>query len=541
MALTGVFYAFGDQPEQRENLLFFLRCGLLERRDVRFNFTVVTEADRRSLFPEASNVKVRHFHPSPSDLAAHAWATQQDKTPYDYYVFMNSTCRGPFLPAYENRDWTDIVVSRLAGKVKLVGPVLELSPPNKDDPHGDKPFVHTYMFALDRESMGWIRSLKSWSPTCDKTTAVRDLERGISAEVLRRGANVESFLLAHQGVDWEAAMRQNETDWTNWKSARAVGKHPSCPEIPGNYFGIDIHPLEAMFVKNYRPASAVRTKEHSGFALAKELGLYSLWRERGRSARKSPARRSRKVTKDVGVFCHVFYPALAKEFRWYFGNIGLAYDLFVTTQEKHVAEMERIFPDAKVSAVPNRGRDICGFLSLAERIQDYRIGCKVHTKMSLYRGTNAWRQYLLKHLLGSPETVSDILRTFDDPSVGVVYPEPFPDISEHVEHTWWDNNFPTCRSLCEKMGIKVEEKTRIAFPAGSMFWFRTDSIKPILDLGITPYDFVEGPGETDGMLQHAVERLFVLAAEKRGYVGKVLPRQPMVTNPETIVLTAEIA
>ena len=49
-----------------------------------------------------------------------------DIAKYKYFVIMNSSARGPFLPAYwpNSVHWTQPLVSRLRGLVKLVGPTI---------------------------------------------------------------------------------------------------------------------------------------------------------------------------------------------------------------------------------------------------------------------------------------------------------------------------------------------------------------------------------------------------------------------------------
>jgi len=49
-----------------------------------------------------------------------------DVAKYKYFIFMNSSARGPFLPSYwpNTMHWTQPFVSRLRGLVKLVGPTI---------------------------------------------------------------------------------------------------------------------------------------------------------------------------------------------------------------------------------------------------------------------------------------------------------------------------------------------------------------------------------------------------------------------------------
>ena len=49
-----------------------------------------------------------------------------DTAKYKYFLFMNSSARGPFLPSYwpNTVHWTQPLVSRLRGLVKLVGPTI---------------------------------------------------------------------------------------------------------------------------------------------------------------------------------------------------------------------------------------------------------------------------------------------------------------------------------------------------------------------------------------------------------------------------------
>lgn len=68
--------------------------------------------------------------------------------------------------------------------------------------------------------------------------------------------------------------------------------------------------------------------------------------------------------------------------------------------------------------------------------------------------------------------------------------------------------------LCEKLSI--ENKFNNVFPAGSMFWAKTDALLPLFK-NIKATDFQEEDNQRDGTFAHAIERVLVILAQSRGY------------------------
>jgi FMN phosphatase YigB (HAD superfamily) len=151
----------------------------------------------------------------------------------------------------------------------------------------------------------------------------------------------------------------------------------------------------------------------------------------------------------------------------------------------------------------------------------------VHTKKSLYTGSeqSAWRRHLLEALFGSQARVAQHLGLLQaEPRIGILYPESFPGVPGWG-HTWL-SNFEACRELGQRLGFAIEAGRHIDFPAGSMFWARVDALRPLYALGLRLDDFPEEHGQTDGTLQHAVERMLVALVRQQGMLAAIIPANP---------------
>ena len=239
-----------------------------------------------------------------------------------------------------------------------------------------------------------------------------------------------------------------------------------------------------------------------------------------------------EVTLRVGVMVHVFYADLVDELRRHVSSVPVPIVLMVSvadreTQEIASAAFSRLdnVRSLHVRIVPNRGRDIAPFLvAYRDEILGLDLVCHIHTKKSLYTGNdkNEWRSYLLESLLGSKARVSWIVGTFQAmPDLGIVYPETHPSLPLYA-HTWLSNK-EDGRILGASLGLDIDTEAYLDFAVGSMFWARVASIRPLFDLGLSAESFPPEAGQTDGTLQHAIERLFVPTARQRGYATGILP------------------
>ena len=78
----------------------------------------------------------------------------------------------------------------------------------------------------------------------------------------------------------------------------------------------------------------------------------------------------------------------------------------------------------------------------------------------------------------------------------------------------WGNNKAHAESLVRKLGLsKLQEN--FVFPVGTMFWARTEALRPLFTMGLTWQDYPAEPLPYDGTILHALERLLPFVAAKQ--------------------------
>ncbi|MGN6237771.1 rhamnan synthesis F family protein [Dyella sp.] len=239
-----------------------------------------------------------------------------------------------------------------------------------------------------------------------------------------------------------------------------------------------------------------------------------------------------QVHMEVGVMVHAYYTDILDELAADLLHMPLPYVLMVSVVDADaaaaVSTQFKNLPNVRelhVRVVPNRGRDIAPFLlDFRDEILALDLVCHVHTKKSHYTGCDQsdWRRYLLNSLLGSRDRVAWMLGMFQaTPALGMIYPETFAK-TPWWAHTWL-SNLDSARELGGRLGLYIDPLAYIDYPVGSMFWARTDALRPLFDLGLSRNDFPPELGQTDGTLQHAIERLFGQVVRQQNRILGILP------------------
>lgn len=295
---TLVVYVYSNtDPEYQANLKYFLKTGV--RADDGCDYVVIIQEgegveDTYDLPSTPPNVRfVRHANEC-FDWGTFGWALEHklvDIRKYKYFIMLNSSVRGPFLPPYwpSNLHWSDGLTSRLNQEVRLVGSTIScegswkggvLTGEKRQNPH-----VQSYVVAMDDVALNLMRQdstvLKCYKQYHD---AVWYGEMGSSAVILRAGYNIDALMVRYQGIDW----RQTE----NWGCNGALN-----PYAEHMYDGIDVSPFEVMFVKfkefllEANWTVAMQSKKYSEWSMHEDKNI----RENEYTAKKEQLRMAKIV------------------------------------------------------------------------------------------------------------------------------------------------------------------------------------------------------------------------------------------------------
>jgi lipopolysaccharide biosynthesis protein len=232
---------------------------------------------------------------------------------------------------------------------------------------------------------------------------------------------------------------------------------------------------------------------------------------------KIPSAYSPKKESPIAIIFHLHYvevwPKICELIKKSFDNIE--FDLFVTgTTLEALSLVNNDFPKANLLFVENRGRDILPFIKILKSVIDlgYVAACKIHSKRSLYRNDgDVIRNELFQSLLGSRDIIRSFIADFEnDDKLGMIVPEKY--LLEHNDiNMTYDREIVI--DLSKLLGIRFKYDV---FPAGSMFWFKPESLKELLRL-YSGSEFDIESGLADGTTAHGIERLFCSIVKHAGY------------------------
>jgi hypothetical protein len=226
----------------------------------------------------------------------------------------------------------------------------------------------------------------------------------------------------------------------------------------------------------------------------------------------------------LGIFIHIYHADLTEELIRAANNAPAGRTtLYISTDTlPKAAQINALCATLathpfEIRVLENRGRDIapllCGY---RDRLAEVDVGLHIHSKKSPHYESqfDSWRRYLLDQLLGTKALAANMVTLLQNPTIGAVVPDHFAPIRPLLQ---WGGNFPMVHALLGMIGEDISPAHVLDFPSGSMFWFRTAALQPLLRLNLRPYHFDPERAQIDGTLAHALERAFLYFIEAAGY------------------------
>lgn len=251
MSNTLVIYHYYEKDgAYRDNFLHFLTFGYSKEVD----YVVILAGDHSVKLPYAENISFLFTENLNNDFGGycHAINNTVDTNKYDFFFFINSSVRGPFLTARDSKLWTEYFIEKLQPDVGMVGSTINILP--MDSPcsisyskkYGQAEncsHVQSTSYLLPKKSLQHLIEVGFFASSGipNKEDAIRDYEVRLSQLIKKQGWNLKSLLPEYNTIDYRIPhMDINPTS------------DQGDPCFKDGYFGRTIHPHEIIFIKTNR-------------------------------------------------------------------------------------------------------------------------------------------------------------------------------------------------------------------------------------------------------------------------------------------------
>ena len=222
-------YAYYEKNnEYKDNLIYFLNYGLLDHVDYYFIINGECTVD----IPNLNNIKILKRENKGYDFGAWAHCIHQLNKQYEYYIFLNTSIRGPYLTKKDinnNITWLDKFLAVFNNKdIKMVGttiiifnfnyynsfyhiiyPYKEIYHKNNNIDIHDEYFTHiqSMFFILNNESLNYLLSQNFFDE--NKINSYNNIQEIIinyeirlSQLILNNNWNIGSILDIYKNIDF---------------------------------------------------------------------------------------------------------------------------------------------------------------------------------------------------------------------------------------------------------------------------------------------------------------------------------------------------
>jgi len=245
-----IYHYFEKDITYKENLIYFLNVGVLDS----VNYYIVISGSCTVELPKKDNIFYLYTSNLNNDYGGYAYFIKSClPKPYDFYIFINSSVRGPFLPSYVSKDWTQPFIEKLNSDTHLVGSCINFLPiasgftKNFSDYYSyGAPYTHiqTAAYALSAEALNHLVCIGFYE--IDEKMTKRDVilryEIRLSREIIKKGWNISSILPLSGDMDY----RNSGYSDINFSSKNGDYLYKN------KFFERTLTPYELIFIKTNR-------------------------------------------------------------------------------------------------------------------------------------------------------------------------------------------------------------------------------------------------------------------------------------------------
>jgi len=237
------FYAYYEKNKQyKENLEYFLNNGgIFDNID----YYIIINGDSTIDIPEKDNIRIIKRENIGFDFGAWSNALKKIDKPYDYYIFINSSVRGPYVK--ENENWIDKFME-LFNKpdVKMVGTTINIFEGKLNNFNYNPPYSHiqSMFFILDNEAIEFLNEKDFFNE--EKINNINEMwelisnyEIGLSQYILKNNWNINCIVPEYRDQDYRTLDHNINTN-----SSDVLYKN--------GFFGRSLLPEEVVFYKLWR-------------------------------------------------------------------------------------------------------------------------------------------------------------------------------------------------------------------------------------------------------------------------------------------------
>jgi hypothetical protein len=251
MSKTVVLYHYYEKDHSyKDNLLHFLSFGYSKTIDY-----VVIVAGKHSLnLPTAENISYVFTENLNNDFGGYCYAINNvlDTSKYEYFFFINSSVRGPFLTARDNKIWTQYFIEQIQPDTGIVSSTINILPQSAvcaisyAEKYGQSinhSHAQTTSYLLPKKTLLYLigEGFYNSNGILDKEDAIRDYEVRLSQLIKDQGWNLRALLPEYNTLNYRIAH----------EDINPTSDHGD-PCFKDSYFGRTIHPNEIVFIKTNR-------------------------------------------------------------------------------------------------------------------------------------------------------------------------------------------------------------------------------------------------------------------------------------------------